>query len=186
MHTDKIPVHVAIRLCLESGSSHDAMEKLENLGGVASAQHILIADPAAAIGMEVSPLGPTYLSPDLENKIITHTNHFVKNRLVESPLWLTGSSIRLQRINEILGEMTREGIRQDQVTGELLRRRVFSDTFNSPQAICCSEDPARPVETRSSTLFNIIMHLEKRNPTAEVVWGMPGSLKDEEILHIPW
>lgn len=64
---------------------------------------------------------------------------------------------------------------------------MFSDTFNKPQAICCQEDPSRPIETRSSTLFNIVMKFEVgKEPCAEVVWGRPGSGEEGPVLKMPW
>lgn len=73
------------------------------------------------------------------------------------------------------------------VTAESLREKVFSDMFNAPQAICCQEDPIRPIETRSSTLFNIVMRFkEGEKPSAEVVWGRPGSGEEGPVLKMPW
>jgi isopenicillin-N N-acyltransferase-like protein len=68
----------------------------------------------------------------------------------------------------------------------MLRRCVFSDSFNAPQAICCREDETRPVEARSSMLFCIIMRFVKgKEPFAEVVWGRPKS-GEGEVLKMPW
>ncbi|KAK4944584.1 hypothetical protein LTR10_016018 [Elasticomyces elasticus] len=179
----KLPIHIALRVCLESTSVDGAVRRLQSLGGVASSQHILIADQHKALGMELSPLGDVYL-PE-ERGIVTHSNHFIKNGYVDEPPWLAGSPVRLQRIRQLTAKLMDEGVSGSMVQGSLLRERVFSDTFNAPQAICCQEDPSRPIETRSSTLFNIIMSLNEK-PSAEVVWGKPGSGEEGEVLTLPW
>jgi isopenicillin-N N-acyltransferase like protein len=107
----------------------------------------------------------------------------IENKFMHEPPWLSGSPIRLERIRELSGVLAKEG---KTVNGDVLRTRVFSDTYNAPQAICCQEDPSRPIETRSSTLFNIVMQLGVAHPSAEVVWGQPGSGKEGKVLRMPW
>lgn len=185
--SSKLPIHIALRLCLKATSAKAAIAKLESLGGTASAQHILIADLADPISLELSPLGDIHLHPN-EKGIICHTNHFIENRLVNEPPWLAGSPIRLDRARLLMDEIA-EGIKvgEKKLTAETLRKEVFSDLFNAPQAICCQEDPVRPIETRSTTLFNIVMRFrEGEKPSAEVVWGRPGSGEEGPILRMPW
>ncbi|KAL2008330.1 hypothetical protein VTN00DRAFT_8312 [Thermoascus crustaceus] len=183
--SSKLPVHVALRLCLESTSVEGAVRALESLGGVASSQHILIADSKTSLGMEVSPLGNVYLEAD-GSGIITHSNHFIENKFVDETPWLSGSPIRLERIRKLSGELVKDGVQGEKITPDLLRERIFSDTYNAPQAICCHEDPSRHHTVRSSTLFNIIMNLDLNNVGAEVVWGQPGSGNEGPVLKMPW
>lgn len=178
----KLPIHVALRVCLDSKSKAEAMARLGDLGGVASAQHILIADAQGPTSWELSPRGNVEIQPD-SNGLVCHTNHMVENKLMHEPPWLSGSPIRLERTRDLSKALAAEG---KAVNGDVLRSQVFSDTFNAPQAICCQEDPSRPIETRSSTLFNIVMQLGGTHPSAEVVWGQPGSGKEGEVLHMPW
>lgn len=126
--------------------------------------------------------GDVHIQPN-ETGLVCHTNHMIENKLMNEPPWLSGSPIRLQRIRELSAKLNTS---EQAINGQLLRDRVFSDTFNAPQAICCQEDPSRPIETRSSTLFNIIMKLGQEHPTAEVVWGQPGSGLEGDVLHMPW
>lgn len=182
--SSKLPIHIALRLCLESTSVDEAIERLQSLGGVASSQHILLADGHKAVGMELSPLGDVYLAE--ENGIVTHSNHFIENRFVDEPPWLPDSPVRLQRIKQLTLELLDTGVAGNMVQGALLRDKIFSDTFNSPSAICCQENPTKPIETRSSTLFNIIMCLNDTNPSAEVLWGKPGSGEAKSVLEMPW
>ena len=122
------------------------------------------------------------------NGIVVHTNHFLENKLVEEPPWLAGSPIRLARAQAICGELIQElGVDRlaDTIDAKLLRARFFSDTFNTPQAICCSPDPSRAA--RIQTLFNIVMTFGKgREPSAEVVFGKPGSGEESKVFRMPW
>lgn len=185
MISSKLPVHVALRLCLESTSVDNAVETLESLGGVASAQHILIADSSKSLGLELSPVGNKYLKEDTSG-IIAHSNHFIENHYVEEPPWLSGSPIRLERIKYLAHGIIASGMNGDDITPDLLRGRIFSDTYNTPQAICCQEDGSRHISTRSSSLFNIVMDLNSQAPSAEVVFGRVGSGEEGPVLRMPW
>ncbi|OQD99494.1 hypothetical protein PENSOL_c006G00068 [Penicillium solitum] len=185
MISSKVPIHVALRLCLESTSVDNAIKTLESLGGVASAQHILCADSTKALGLELSPVGDKHIPEDASG-IIRHTNHFLENRYVNEPPWLSGSPIRLQRLGELTQELIQGGVQGDAITPALLRDRIFSDTYNKPQAICCEEDPSRHISSRSSSLFNIVMNLDPKNLRAEVVFGRVGSGEEGPVLTMPW
>ncbi|KAH7397843.1 acyl-coenzyme A:6-aminopenicillanic acid acyl-transferase-domain-containing protein [Cadophora sp. MPI-SDFR-AT-0126] len=179
----KVPIHVALRLCLEAETTAAAISKLESLGGLASSAHILLADPTGPISLELSPKGDKHIASN-EKGIVCHTNHFLQNRFVDEPPWLSGSPIRLTRIQQLTDELATSG---ENVDAEVLRTRIFSDGFNAPQAICCEEDPKRAIETRSSTLFNIVMRfVDGEEPSAEVVWGRPGSGEEGRPLKMPW
>jgi len=178
----KLPFHLALRIALESTRSQAAISSLESLG-VASAQHLLIADLTGPLSLELSPVGRAILPPN-EHGFIAHTNHFIENRFVDEPPWLANSPVRLNRINELTNKLVSD---KQAVSSTVLRECIFSDMYNAPGSICCQEDPARPIETRSSTLFNIIMKFSaKGQPTAEVVWGKPGSGEEGQVLHMPW
>ncbi|KAJ5561778.1 hypothetical protein N7535_003762 [Penicillium sp. DV-2018c] len=185
MISSKLPIHVALRLCLESTSVDDAVKTLESLDGVASAQHILCADSTKALGLELSPVGNKHISENASG-IIGHTNHFIENRYVDEPPWLSGSPIRLERLEELTQKLLRDGVKGDAITPALLRERIFSDTYNLPQAICCQEDPSRHIATRSSTLFNIVMNLDPNDLHAEVVFGRVGSGGEGSVMRMPW
>ncbi|KAJ5591103.1 hypothetical protein N7450_005075 [Penicillium hetheringtonii] len=185
MISSKLPIHVALRLCLQSSSVENAVETIKSLGGVASAQHILVADSDKALGLELSPVGDKYLTEDASG-LIAHSNHFLENSYVEEPPWLSGSPIRLDRIRYLAHELIADGVKGDAITPELLREKIFSDTYNSPQAICCKEDESRDISTRSSSLFNIVMDLKPQSSSAEVVFGRVGSGEEGPILRMPW
>ena len=62
----------------------DAIAKIEELGGAASSQHILIAGKNGSRGLELSPRGAFYLNPDVDG-ILVHTNHFLANDTQDQP-----------------------------------------------------------------------------------------------------
>ncbi|KAI0669535.1 AAT-domain-containing protein [Trametes maxima] len=184
--TSLLPIHLLLRIALECESVDAAIASIERLGGAASSQHILIADRDGSRGLELSPLGGIYLRED-ENGILAHTNHFLKNKLVDEPPWLSGSPIRLERAATICGQLIQElgHNRLEEIDAALLRARFFSDTTNSPQAICCSPDPSRSAKIQ--TLFNIVMTFQReKQPFAEVTFGKPGSGEESCVYRMPW
>ncbi|PWY90156.1 acyl-CoA:6-aminopenicillanic-acid-acyltransferase [Aspergillus heteromorphus CBS 117.55] len=184
--SSKLPIHVALRLCLESTSVAEAVRTLESLGGVGSSQHILVSDSDVSLGLELSPLGNIYLSED-EYGMVTHTNHFLENHLVYEPPWLSGSPIRLERVRELSRGVIDSGVlSEDRLVSTVLREKVFSDLYNSPQSICGQEDFTRERISRITTLFNIVMRLDPKNLGAEVVVGRPGSGLETSVVNMPW
>lgn len=181
-----LPVHVILRLLLEQRCLTDALDLVSTLGGCASSQHILIASPFGSRGLELSPLGTVHLTEDSLG-LLVHTNHFLENHLVDEPPWLAGSPVRLDRAKTLCAALVQEyGKEQvrEKMRPALLRQRVFADTFNSPEAICCAPDPCR--EESVETLFNIVMVFEEgRAPCAEVTFGKP-TKSDARVYHLPW
>ncbi|KAL5522168.1 hypothetical protein ACEPAF_2025 [Sanghuangporus sanghuang] len=190
MSTSLLPIHLLLRIALESTSVEHAISDIERLGGPASSQHILIADATSGgRALEVSPLGNVYLKPD-ENGIIVHTNHFIENRYVEEIPWNISSESRLSRIQELITLIRKNSPtnpRTKSITPELLRERIFSDTQGAPQAICCYR-PADETDGRSvGTLFNIIMQfVPGEEPSAEVLFGRPGPGNRSPMYKMPW
>ncbi|KAI0941507.1 hypothetical protein AcW1_003382 [Taiwanofungus camphoratus] len=189
--TTLLPIHLLLRLALECASVDAAIATIERLGGAASSQHILIADAHGSRGLELSPRGRVYLRED-QDGILVHTNHFLENHLVVEPPWLTGSPIRLQRARGLCQAVAEEARHEDRdleqtLDARVLRRRVFSDTTNSPQAICCSPDLERGGLASIETLFNIVMVFQSgKAPSAEVVFGRPGGGRESEVYSMPW
>lgn len=178
--TDLLPIHLLLRIALESTSVEEAINTFEKLGGPASSQHILIADATSGSrGLEVSPVGSIYLKPD-SNGILVHTNHFIENKFVEEPPWLPSSGPRCERARELSENLLKE-TEVGKVTPQLLRQRIFSDTNGDPNGICTSNG------TLVETLFNIVMRLEHgKEPSAEVTFGRPGTESASPVLYMPW
>lgn len=75
----RIPVHLGLRMALESRTASEAVLQLKQFG-VASAAHILVADPTTAVGLEVSAETIDKVHPDLQGRL-THTNQFKLNHV---------------------------------------------------------------------------------------------------------
>ncbi|KAI1617054.1 putative acyl-CoA:6-aminopenicillanic-acid-acyltransferase [Exophiala viscosa] len=179
--TSKLPVHVALRVCLNSRSRAEAIQRLTILGSIASAQHILLADPAGPVSLELTPLGDTHIYPDSQG-IVCHTNHLVSNgNCLERP-W-ADSPFRMTRMQELLQQLVSS---DTPVDGARLREHVFSDTLNAPYGICRQDDPAMPPERQSSTLFCIVIRLGVSTPFAELIWGQPVKCVDTKVMRMPW
>ncbi|PLB38507.1 putative acyl-CoA:6-aminopenicillanic-acid-acyltransferase [Aspergillus candidus] len=183
--SSKVPIHVALRLCLESVSVDSALDRLNSLGGVASSQHILLADSSKALGLELSPKGDVYLQEDA-NGMVMHTNHFIENKSVQEPPWLPSSPVRLERCQQLCRELLESGVAGNKIIPTLLREKIFADRYNAPEAICGSEVPSRHPIRQTSTLFNIVMNLEPGNLGAEVVFGRPGYEEESAVVKLPW
>lgn len=185
--TSLLPIHVILRLCLESRSIIDAITRIEGAGGAASSQHILIADENGGRGLELSPQGGVYLSEDAGG-LVVHTSHFLANRLTDEPPWLAGSPFRLQRARDLSKELASEYGSVDKLrqtlTPSALRKKIFADEQNLPQAICASPDPTH--NSDAQTIFNIVMEFEKGGaPRAEVVFGKPSEVLDPQVQLLP-
>ena len=181
----KLPIHVALRVCLECTSVDEALQTLSSHGGVASAQHILIADPTTSLGLELSPLGDVHLKED-EFGMVTHSNHFLENRYVVDDPKIPGTRLRLERIRELAQSLAKDGVKGEKITAPLLREKIFSDSRNSPTAICAEENPSEHRTVRSCSLFNIVMNLKMPNPSAEVVLVHPGGRMGSSVMKMPW
>ncbi|ODQ53736.1 putative acyl-CoA:6-aminopenicillanic-acid-acyltransferase [Saitoella complicata NRRL Y-17804] len=156
------PIHLALRLVLESTSLNNAVKMLEKERGVAGFGHFLIADHTDAKGCEVGPKG--VFAVDSEHGWVTHTNHLVaipdtlKDEIDDDPEWLTDSPVRLTRIRELIKNAPAE-------VGQERIRSMLSDEQNQPGAICRAGD--------LETVFNIIMEFNKDGSMGWVVEGRP-------------
>lgn len=169
----RLPCHLALRTCLESTSTEEAVAALEK-SGVASACHIMVGDTFSAIGLECSYSDITKLT--MEHGVLTHTNHYTKpHHSVDDLLMLKDSPIRLERMNQLVSEQTKK-LHDAATLGLEDLRSLLKDEENSPTAICRSKTDDSSLET----LFSIVMDLE--NGRAEVVAGKPSSIA--EVLYL--
>lgn len=147
----RLPVHLALRLALESTSARIAAKRLEQ-AGIAAAAHILVADREASIGIEVTSKTFVRLEPDHLGRIL-HTNHLLKCHDGVNELPDIDSFSRMKRIAFLTDEVA---ARHQDLTFDQFED-LFDDHDGSPVSICrfqegCSED---------ATLFSISMDLEK-------------------------
>lgn len=169
----RLPCHLALRAGLECQSVQEAVVAL-NESGVASACHILVADPHEAVGLECSHLEIVELAT--EEGVLTHTNHFMRPHPVDDKLAFKDSPVRLTRIDGLI-QQRRKGIGESTVIKTDDIRSLLSDEQDSPTAICRSNTE----DSTIATLFHIVMNLRKRS--AEVVVGKP-SQQRAEILSL--
>lgn len=169
----RLPCHLALRTCLESTSTGEAVAAL-NKAGVASSCHIMVADSRLAIGLECSHVDIVELAT--EQGVLTHTNHYIKpHQGIEDLMALKDSRTRFQRIEQLVREQ-RKSFHETRPLGLEDIRSLLKDEENFPTAICRS----RTDDSSIATLFNIVMDL--RNRRAEVVTGKPSSVA--EILYL--
>lgn len=167
---DRLPVHLALRSCLEwalelegEGKARAIKERLEQ-HGVASAGHILLADEKEAFGLEVSFKDVVEVRKTVArgSTAVLHSNHYVE----EHPgVKLAGNAMgcspaRLARIEELF--RSDEG----QVTSEQVVAWL-QDEDKYPASICRD----RKSQGGSETLFGIVMDLKEG--TARVKEGKP-------------
>ncbi|KAF3941693.1 hypothetical protein ABW19_dt0210536 [Dactylella cylindrospora] len=175
----KLPIHIILRLCLESASKDEAIDTIQKYGA-ASAQHILIADPQGALSLELSPIENFYLQP--VGGYLAHTNHPIENKAIRETLPFAGSHERLERACNLLESVPLEGL-----STETLRARVFLDTANGFYAIYGTEDNSKPKWLRTMTLFNIVMCFRAgEQPSGEVVFmeGSEGGTGNNDVVYL--
>ncbi|KAF8583524.1 AAT-domain-containing protein [Ramaria rubella] len=170
-----LPVHVLLRLVLESESVSAAINQLETLGGCATSAHMLIADPSGSRGAEISPLGMSVIQED-EDRVVVHSNHFILNRLVEELKWLEDSPGRIQRIRELCAVVVQENKDGSLIDMDRMRT-LFRDRNNPPGSICRRLDAIE-------SLFNIVMDLREGYASAEIVFKI-GAKDEAAMIRLP-
>ncbi|KAL4936708.1 hypothetical protein BDV06DRAFT_233216 [Aspergillus oleicola] len=160
---NRLPVHLALRMALDSFSTKEAVGLLKDKYGVASPAHILIADAVESAGCEFTSTTSAVITADERGRVI-HSNHLLLSHPgVFDTAWLADSSFRISRVLELTdGILGQGGPSQEAVEG------IFKDRVNAPAAICRNGE--------FETLFSIIMDLKAQK--AVVVLGMPGKGKE--------
>lgn len=167
----RLPVHLGLRVVLESPSAYEAVETLQKLG-MASSAHMLIADASGAIGLEFTSSTFARLQMDSHHRVY-HSNHLlVEHPGMDEPEWLRDSKFRVDRIKELTAHLD---VKSTQPSWADFGK-LFEDEENHPSAICRLEDTPGSTET----LFNIVMDLEEKR--AVVRLGRP--CQSEETLHL--
>ncbi|KAF2477492.1 peptidase C45 acyl-coenzyme A:6-aminopenicillanic acid acyl-transferas-like protein [Lindgomyces ingoldianus] len=169
----RMPVHLGLRMALESNSAMEAVQKLESYG-MASSAHILIADTTTAVGLEFTKSTFARCLPDSLRRVV-HANHF----LLEHPgevdtVWLEDSPVRVKTMTE---NSSKVGDGQRQPTWEEVGR-LFEDEQNYPTAICRAEEAG----SGTRTLFNILTDLKTR--TAVIRKGLPTKVEETVTMSL--
>ena len=151
---EKLPVHLALRACLDCESKDQAVKRLTD-AGVASACHILVADEGGSVGLECSHQDIVRLPMSAKGSL-THTNHFVDTHPgVDDLLQLKDSPDRLGRINSL--------VQSCQPNAEQISK-ILEDQDGFPTSICREQTE----ESTVATLFSIVMDLGKRRATVRL------------------
>lgn len=165
--TSRLPVHLALRMVLESSSAQHAVQQLTDVGIAASA-HILVADSETATGVE-STSKTIRCIPVNEQDQMFHANHLLlAHEGTVDAGWLADSPCRQERIRELAGA----------VPGEMDTKGVFGlldDHDGFPFSICRYEEGPLGVD---ATLFSIVMDVRGRKGTLYL--GRP--CQPEEVI----
>ncbi|KAL4760936.1 acyl-coenzyme A:6-aminopenicillanic acid acyl-transferase-domain-containing protein [Aspergillus foveolatus] len=164
----RIPVHLGLRIALESSSALQAVENIEKVG-MASSAHILIGDATTAIGLEFT--SSTFARIPLNQKaFIVHSNHMLlPHPGIDEPAWLKDSPVRVQTMGENIEKL--QGV---------LSWETFCGLFRDEANYPCSINRAADGESDMATLFNIVMDLRTRR--VEVIMGRPSDAAAERII----
>ena len=151
MDTSRLPVHLGLRMALESNSAKEAEKKIKEFG-IASASSIGIADAEeGGFALECSCKGFGKVQRDCEGRMF-HTNHFlVEQEGVIDIRKPTDTLQRITRIEELTGRI------KGDVTFEKLLG-IFKDEKGYPASICREMGST----SRIASTFNIIMELKSR------------------------
>ena len=160
MDTSRLPVHLGLRMALESRSAKEAETKIREFG-IASASSIGIADAQdGGFALECSCKGFGKVERDDDGKMF-HSNHFlVEQEGVIDLRKPTDTLQRITRIEELAGRI------KGDVTFEKLLE-VFKDEKGYPASIC----RAVGGPGWGASIFNIVMELKSRR--ALVTVGRP-------------
>jgi hypothetical protein len=165
----RIPVHLGLRMVLESESAKEAVSTLESVG-MAGSGHMLIGDRSGSVGLEFTTTSFAHLPMDDHGRVY-HSNHLlVEHPGVSAMDWLKDSKDRVVRIRELAG-------RYDSDHGEPSLTdfgQLFEDQENFPCSIWRAEEGISDF----ATLFNIVMDLTNGHAIVRV--GKPDQL-DETV-----
>ncbi|KAM0753243.1 AAT-domain-containing protein [Meredithblackwellia eburnea MCA 4105] len=167
-----LPLHLFLRLLLTQPSVSTALDIISTLPGIASTCHILVADPKTAVGLECSPHGFAFLKPGETSGVLSHTNHFLDEKIRDSNnavlLW-QDSPARLELVDARASSLVKSG---NKVAASSLRN-ILSDRSLGSVGICRHDSATK---NGSDTLFSISMNLSSKE--AEVKCGKPDEAGD--------
>lgn len=163
----RVPVHLALRVCLDSRSREEAVGRVKEMG-VASACNIFVADASGGVGLECSYRDVVELAV-AEDGVVCHTNHFVvQHPGVDDSLQWADSKPRLERVEELVREV---GKGHGKVGGEEIEK-ILEDEQGWPASICREETKGSTAET----LFSVVMDLDRKKGRVRI--GRPAKVQE--------
>jgi len=162
----RTPVHICMRLILESTTRAAAIAAVEKYGCAVST-HIMVGDRTGAVSLECTTRDIVKLQMDPKGRIF-HTNHLLGNHPgVTDTMWLKDSVPRVKRLKELADQLGSN-------PSETQIADLFKDDQNYPHGIC----RVQCAQCDGETLYNVVMDLDKR--TAVFKLGRPS--EPREIL----
>jgi isopenicillin-N N-acyltransferase-like protein len=151
--TTKLPLHLALRLVLESETLSQAVDEIVSTG-IAGSGFLLLGQDDQSVGLEVTSKTIKRIDTDSLGRIM-HSNHLLLQHegAIEWPE--DDSFTRLKRITELTDahHAKREAeLSEDDLLG------FFDDHYNKPFSICRWQEK----ECKDATLFNIIVDLDAK------------------------
>ncbi|KAK9450732.1 acyl-coenzyme A:6-aminopenicillanic acid acyl-transferase-domain-containing protein [Limtongia smithiae] len=181
LNTNLLPLHVLLRLVLESKSVADAKSRIETQygGGAACWGHFGVADgkeDGHAQSWELGPEGIFVINRD-DKRRLYHTNHVLEDRPnMNEVIWLVDTKERYERIKELATEYDEKGKPVSSLTQTEQKERIFGflkDEDNYPNSICRANDESQPgLLGEMQTVFSIVMDL-----TEDMAWVVVGRPK---------
>lgn len=167
----RVPVHLALRVCLDSRSRDEAVGRVKEMG-VASACNILVADAGGGVGLECSYRDVVELAGD-EDGVVCHTNHFVvQHPGVDDSLQWADSKPRLERVEDLVRDL---GNDHGKVGGDEIEE-ILEDEQGWPASICREQIK----DSTAETLFSVVMDLGRKK--GRVRLGRP--TKVQEVVEL--
>lgn len=164
----RMPVHLGLRIALESSSAIEAVQSIERVG-MASSAHILLGDATTAVGLEFTASNFARIPVNGKGYLV-HTNHMLlEHKDINEPVWLKDSPVRVQTMGENIAKL-------GPVTWDSFKG-LFTDETHFP----CSINRAAEGGSDIATLFNIVMDLGRKR--AEVTMGrLTTGVEGESII----
>jgi isopenicillin-N N-acyltransferase-like protein len=176
---DGVPIHILLRLLLQSCQSLEDADRLLRRARVTASSCFNVGwsgaeeDGASVAAFEVSPGGVVRLEP--EHGVVLHTNHFVvdppsgRDRIL--PEWPDTAA----RLDELKSRVAERAVLDVPTIQELLRSHDAG-----PIAICCHDSNRPTYADRQESLASIVMRLDDRS--LEISEGPPCSNPYQEFL----
>lgn len=160
MSVERLPVHLGLRLCLDSNSKEEAVKRIKE-AGIGAACTITVADGNGAVALECSSTGIQEIEMDGTGRVF-HSNHYLKEQVgVRDSILPKDTLNRVKRIEELADGIAVEDVSVESIT------RLFEDEEGIPGAICRIQGDG----SKAATIFNIVSDLSAKK--AQVILGRP-------------
>lgn len=161
-----VPAHVILRGILNSENLEKAIMAVYREGTACSANYLIGSSEGEAVDVEADHEDYEVLMS--EDGLVVHANHFTSPRLLNKPAYNEwrgpDSLLRHHRIKKLFRNSGNKIS-----MGRIME--IMKDHLNYPNSICRHEEPdAKPGE-EASTLFSVIMNLNKKEMYAAL--GQP-------------